>query len=381
MKLLSLIIFALSLLSSQAFSKVEIKGLDFKSFKSKGTLVIDYKGVLRGDPELKVSGKSIQVHIPNSKVSKTIQKKVSFSSNHKDTLLKAYQSTKTKSKIKADFAFDMGKKSDLVSLTIRDNRIELSFPRVAVALKAAPKHTEIVKTKAKKQPIKKEFLNEAYLNNLLKIEKKPAVKKDVLAAKAAPNKEIEKKGDSIKTALAAPTTANSLQGSKKSNFNLIEYVGKFVAFLGVILLLFYGVVTMMKKGFIKKGKLGFLNNTDQVSVISTTYIAPKKSLLLVKAHNQVFLVSNTDSGIHPISEIRDAAGLFKDGEKTISGQNFDSNYIEAEADKLIEQRVKLKEDIAVSNQESSKTSYTEVKEKVKFSDQLKKKVQNLKPLQ
>ena len=380
MKLLSLIIFALCLLSSQAFSKVEIKGLDFKSSKSKGTLVIDYKGVLRGDPELKVSGKSIQVHIPNSSVSKTIQKKVSFSSKHKDTMLKAYQSTKTQSKIKADFAFDMGKKSDLVSLTIRDNRIELSFPRIAVAVKSAPKHTSIVKTK--KEPIKKEFLNEAYLNNLLKIEKKPEAKKEKTVLERKNNKlELNKDADKINTTLAAPAGAKSLKGNTKSNFNLIEYVGKFVAFLGVILLLFYGVVTMMKKGFIKKGKLGFLNNTDQVSVISTTYIAPKKSLMLVKAHNQVFLVSNTDSGIHPISEIKDVAGLFKDGEKTISGQNFDSNFIEAEADKQIEQRVKLKEDIAVSNQESSKTSYKEVKEKVKFSDQLKKKVQNLKPLQ
>lgn len=371
MKILSLIVFALCLLSSQAFSSVEINGLNFKSGKNKGTLVIDYKGVLRGDPELKISGNSIEVFIPNSKVTKTLERSVSFSSKQNDTTLKAFQSTRIKSKIKADFAFNMEKKSDLVSLTIRDNKIELNFPRVAVAPK-------VVET-ASKEPVKKDFLNEAYLNNLLKIEKKEQApqkakelalkRKDPLAAK-----------DNVNVAQAAAESTSSL-GAKKSNFNLIEYVGKFVAFLGVILLLFYGVVTLMKKGFIKKGKLGFLNNTDQVSVISTTYIAPKKSLMLVKAHNQVFLVSNTDSGIHPISEIRDVAGLFKSGEKTISGQNFDTNFLTAEEDEQIEDRVKLKEDITISNQESARASYKEVKEKVKFSDQLKKKVQNLKPLQ
>lgn len=378
MKILSLIVFALCLLSSQAFSSVEINGLDFKSGKNKGTLVIDYKGVLRGDPEMKISGKSIEIFIPNSKVKKSIERSVSFSSKHNDTLLKAYQSTKSKTKIKADFAFNVEKKSDLVSLTIRDNRIELNFPRVAVALKSAPEHTSI-KTAAQ-APVKKEFLNEAYLNNLLKIEKKPEV------AKKAKELTLKKKdplaaNDNVNVAQASTSKAANTFGNSKSKFNLLEYVGKFVAFLGLILLLFYGVVTLMKKGFIKKGKLGFLNNTDLVSVISTTYIAPKKSLMLVKAHNQVFLVSNTDSGIHPISEIRDVAGLFKGGEKTISGQNFDTNFITAEADDQIEDRVKLKEDITISNRESAKASYKEVKEKVKFSDQLKKKVQNLKPLQ
>ena len=136
----------------------------------------------------------------------------------------------------------------------------------------------------------------------------------------------------------------------------------------------------MKKGFLKRGKLGFLNNADQISVLNQTYIAPKKSLMLIKAHNQVFLVSNTDHGIHPISEIKDAAGLLKDGEKTISGHNFDTKLSDADEDKSIETKVKLKDDITKSNQESSLSSYLNVKDKVKFSDQLKKKVKNLKPL-
>ena len=94
--------------------------------------------------------------------------------------------------------------------------------------------------------------------------------------------------DKVSMSMAAAKTP-----SKKDNFSLMEYGGKFVAFLGLVLLLFYGLVTLMKKGFIKKGKLGFLNNAEQVSVLNQTFIGPKKSLMLVKAHNQVFLVSNT----------------------------------------------------------------------------------------
>src|SRR5690606_25564288 len=99
------------------------------------------------------------------------------------------------------------------------------------------------------------------------------------------------------------------------------------------------------------------------------------------AHNQVFLVSNTDSGIHPISEINDVAGLFKEGEKKIAGNNFDDSLGLANDNTASESKIKLKENIMESNRQSSLTDYLEVKDKVKFSDQIKKKVKNLKPLQ
>ena len=161
----------------------------------------------------------------------------------------------------------------------------------------------------------------------------------------------------------------------------METGGKFVASLGLILLLIYGVVLLMKKGFIKKGKLGFLSNADTISVISQNYIAPKKSLMLIRAHNQVFLVSNTETGIHPISEIKDAAGLLKGGEIAVSGHNFDTNLQEANDDEVNDEKITLKEDITQSNKKSSLSSYINVKEKVKFSEQIKSKVKNLKPLQ
>lgn len=361
----------LALFQASAFAKVTVKAVDFKKSAHRGHITISYDGVLRGEPELLITGKSIQVVIPNSKVKRAIEKSVSFSSKLKDTNLKAYQTTKNSSKVKASFAFNMQKKKDLVNLTFRDNKLVLSFPRKAVALKKTPKYSSIVK---KKKKVKKEFLNEDYLNKLL------TVKKPTKAEKAKTKKDLDQKATDIVNMAQAASTKTAPNNSKPS-INMVEYAGKFVAFLGVVLLLFYGVITLMKKGFIKKGKLGFLNNTDQVSVISTTHIAPKKSLMLIKAHNQVFLVSNTDAGIHPISEIKDPAGLFKEGEKTISGTNFDTRLSLADADGDIESKIKIKEDIMLSNQNSSKSSYGAVKDKVKFSDQLKKKVKDLKPLQ
>ncbi len=359
--------------SLAAQGSVTIEKLNFKKGSKTGMLSVEFKGNLKDYPELSINGKSIQVLIPNAKVSKPIEKSISFSSTLKDTQLRAYQSTKSSSKIKVLLPFNIEKMKDKVSLTIRDNRIELTFPRKVMPLKVAPKFGSILK-KTKKKSVKKDFLDEAYLNSLLKIDKKKTVKKEASVAVKKKSKDIMK--DKVSMSMAAAKTP-----SKKDNFSLMEYGGKFVAFLGLVLLLFYGLVTLMKKGFIKKGKLGFLNNAEQVSVLNQTFIGPKKSLMLVKAHNQVFLVSNTEAGIHAISEIKDVAGLLKGEEKSLTGHNFDTNLGTADSDTLLESRIKVKDDISLSNQASSLSDYGNVKEKVKFSDQLKKKVKGLKPLQ
>ena len=385
MRTYQLIIFLLAFISSSSFAKIEIKDIAFKKNPKKGTIIIEYSGELNNNfPELEIVGKAIQVSIPGAKVKKTIEKSVSFSSSMKDTMLRAYQTNTTTSKVKAMFPFNMEKRSAQVNISLKDKKIVLDFPRIKVKLAKKPQYGSIVK---KKNNVKKEFLNEDYLNKLLTIDdkksKKPVAKKEdkkeeLEKAQKIFNNLAKKNQDSVKTTLASPMRAT--ENTPKSSISLMEYGGKFVAFLGVVLLLFYGVVTLMKKGFISKGKLGFLNNADQISVLSQTYIAPKKSLMLIKAHNQVFLVSNTDSGIHPISEIADAAGLIKDGEKSIAGHNFDTKLTLANDDDLNDEKIKIKEDITKSNQASMLSSYENVKEKVSFSDQLKKKVKGLKPL-
>jgi len=197
-------------------------------------------------------------------------------------------------------------------------------------------------------------------------------------------------------------------GETKSNFSIMGYVGKFVAFLAVMIAGFYGVLTLFKKGIIKKGKLGFLNSTKLVEVLSTTHIAPKKSLIMIKAHKQVFLISNTEAGMTLVSEIKDVAGLIKTGEEEITGSNFDTNLNVANKTSI---QFKLKEvdtrnsygedddfemdslddmlnDSVPAKNAGKKTSTnalasiekTPVQDQVRFSDTIKNKVKNLKQL-
>jgi flagellar biogenesis protein FliO len=121
------------------------------------------------------------------------------------------------------------------------------------------------------------------------------------------------------------------------------YIGKFVAFLSMLLLGFYGVLQLFKKGIIKKGNLGFLNSTKLVEVLSTTHVAPKRSLMMVRAHKQVFLVASSETGIQYLSEIKDVAGLLKEGEKAIAGSNFDSEFTVAEK---IEKEFRMKDEVS-----------------------------------
>lgn len=372
MKLLVLLL----LMGQSAVAGVTLTKLDFKKTASQGKITVNFDGVMRGIPELKVLGEAIQVVIPDSKVKQNMEKSVSFSSGLKDTQIRAYQTTATQSKIKALLPFNIQKKSDLVTLKLENNHIELTFPRIKVSGKAAGK--KVAKQKSilpkKKTAVKKEFLNKDYLNNLLDIEKKDEAAKAPKVIKPT-SIETEAATDAVQTTQAAT------QNIGGKDFSLIKYGGKFVAFLGLVLMLFYGVISLMKKGFIKKGKLGFLGSTDKIMVLNQHYLAPKRSLMMIKAHNQVFLVSNTEAGIHPISEIRDVAGLIKDEEKTLVGHNFDSNLDFAEADPINDAKIKIKEDISESNKESSLSSYNQIKDKIKFSDQIKEKVKGLKSLQ
>ena len=184
----------------------------------------------------------------------------------------------------------------------------------------------------------------------------------------------------------------------KSSFSLTSYIGTFVAFLSLMILGFYGVLTLVKKGVIKKGKLGFLHSTKLVEVISTTHVAPKRTLMMVKAHKQIFLISNTESGMQLVSEINDVSGLIKTGEEELMGSNFDTNLFKATKK---EKEFKLKED-SVANDYTlddmlndnegvgvdksithalKEIEKSPVKDQVRFSDQIKTKLKQMKQIQ
>jgi len=369
-------------ISLQSLAAVNVKDLSLSSESGRGIMTIKYSGNLVDYPELKINQNSIEVLIPNAKVSKSINKKLSFVTKNKYTRISAKQLKSNTARVKTIIPYTVKNVKEKISLVLRDKKIILSFPKlpaesiyVSKREKAESNKKKIVK-KNKVKRVEKDLLNEDYLNSLINQEKGNSD-----GVKLAKNSKDEVKLTQSSVTKKSNSKPQGVVTGGKNTFSLVEYGGKFIAFLGFVLLLFYGIVTLMKKGVIKKGRLGFLNNTDQVSVLSQTYIAPKKSLMLIKAHNQVFLVSNTDSGIHPISEIKDVSGLLKDGEKIIAGDNFDDSLGSANLDSSTSKKVKIKEDITQSNKQSSLSSLMGVKDRVKFSDQIKKKVKGLKPLQ
>lgn len=382
-KNLIILIFTLAL-TANTWAKVKIQDVSFSDSNGKEAKVsIKMTGVMNETPELTVKDQMIQIAIPNSYVWPKIEKKATISKNF-DTTLLAYQYDKDLVRFRVLLPYSLNGKESLVSLTLKDGKIELNFPKLK------SKSTSLIKKRKRVSRTKKKSIekyDESYLEALIK-NKEVAAKNEKIKRTKNPKNITDKVNLALSSVEKAPSNID------KSSFSLTGYIGKFVAFLGVILLGFFAVMTLMRKGVLKKGKLGFLNSTKVVEVLNTTYIGPKKSVLMVRAHNQVFLLGSSDKGINLLSEISDVAGLLKEGEKQVSGMNFDTSLNTANDD---EKTFKLKEvktqDIANNNLEANNPSSNKLKsladlidgkdekKSVKFSDQIKSKVKNLKQLQ
>ena len=384
--LLVLLFCIIMMVPSQANSNVKVSGFNFVDKGLEGKVSIKLEGRLYGEPELTIKKNILQVAIPNSFVWPKIEKNITLK-NSFDTKVMAYQYDKNTVRFRALLPYDLTGKEGKVGILLKDKGIEVVFPkaktRVTAKAPAAP-----IKKRAVRNKKKAGDYDESYLQKLLsdkknykglptrKIAEKPL---QLLGAKK-PAKTDKKTTDEVSMALAAG------EKSPKSSFSLTSYIGKFVAFLAVVLLLFYGVVNLMRKGALKKGKLGFLNSTKAVEVLNTTYVGPKRSILMVRAHNQVFLVGSSEAGLQPLGEISDTTGLMKEGEKALAGTNFDTNLGSAET---TPKEFKLKENIEQSAESNdsivaklaSSLDQEPVEDKVKLSDQIKSKVKGLKSLQ
>ncbi len=348
---------ALFILNTSIFAKIQIKDIHLVETGQTGQAEIVLNGELRDIPEITVKEKMIQVAIPGATVWPKIEKKVSVNQKF-DANLMAYQYNKKLVRFRIHLPFSLKGKETQVNLTLKDNKILLNFPK----LKSVKKITNL---KKKAKPIEAEAYDESYLNKLLNdqetIGKDQLVEKAPVVSKGA----LEENSDRVKSAFSAP------RKEPKSSFSLVGYVGKFIAFLTLILVCFYGIIRLIKKGALKKGRLGFLKSSDTIEVLNTTYVGPKRNLMMVKVHNQVFLIGNSEKGMDLISELKDTAGIVKKGEASITGNNFDTDL-----DATPEKNFTLKEDIeaiAAENNEAVRTP-------IKLADQIKDKLKNLKPL-
>ena len=386
--------FAISLLAltltSVALAGVKVTSVELTTNGNHGYVNIALDGRSNDLPDIKVYGKIIEVTVANADGFNAIFKNV------KGAQLSA-NSLNGKAVVKAVLPYDVS--SESVEVGFKNSNIEVIFPRgkvvkentTAVAAPVlAPK--EVIKPVLEKtldqkaeNKVAKDLLNEDYLNKLMKEENAPkagfaeanTVKADEINVKQAAIAKIETK---------IPTKSKHVPMaiSSSNNFSFAGYAAKFTIFLAVVLGLFYGVVQLLKKGVFSRGKLGFLNNTKMIEVLSTTYIAPKRSLMIVKAHKQIFLVANSETGFTFLSEMTDTSGLMKEGEKFVTGSNFDMNLGSAEKTEESEMLIKLKENIMESspvNEERGLSKIAIAKDIVKFSDELKKKAKKLKPIE
>lgn len=381
MKKLVLLLSLVLVFAAQA--KVKVNDVELAAQDAQGKITVSISGTVKGSPEISIKNSVLQLVIPDSVVWPKIEKKVSVTGADFDTTLMAYQFDKESVRIRAVLPYSLTGKEKQVSVSIKDGKVELTFPRQGQA--DVPKAAQV--QNERKPAIEK--LDESYLQKLMdekeegKAEAAPKADEKV-ALNDAQQKPTE---DKVKTA------QSSVKKESNDAFSFTTYVGKFVAFLGLVLLLFYGAVNLLKKGVLKKSKIALFQNMKAIEVLNTTYIGPKKNLMMVKAHNQVFLIGTSEAGIQFLSEIKDVTGLIKNGEKDEIGDNFDMNLDTAE---IAGKEMKLKE--AYNQQADFEEERTarpqgkldnfladapvkEVKDQVKFSDQIRNKIKGMRPLQ
>lgn len=385
-QLLSLTLSILASLSAHA--GVKVTSLDLKTSGANGYVNVTLEGRSNDMPDIKVYGKTIEITLTEAEAFESISKNVS------GALLSA-NVLNGKVIVKAILPYDV--RADGVDLSWKNKNIEVIFPRgqvtketttarfdsdraVAPVKPVIPKKAENPVLTKIENSVLKEALNEDYLNNLMKDDLTKTAKRE-----AQLNLVTDKK-DEIKIQQAGIEKSKIVDETKalKSNdsFSFAGYAVKFTVFLAMVLGLFYGVVQILKKGVFSRGKLGFLNNSQMIQVLSTTYVAPKRSIMVVKAHNQIFLVANSENGLQFLSEMTDTTGLIKEGEKIVTGTNFDLNLGTAEST-ATDTSFKIKTNINESapEPETKGIAALTAKDIVKFSDELKKKAKKLKPIE
>lgn len=381
MKKLTVVIFAFFSFSLNA-QDVVIKSLEAKT----GAVVIKMSGDINVNPNLTVKDKTVELIIPNAHVNSKIERKIN------EIILTATQFDRDSVKVTAVFAKTLQGQEEQVNITLKENAIQINIPKFA--FKETPKSVNTPKVSRAPEMVgpavvvadkASEALDETYLT---KLENEQAKVQQIAEAKPIVETKKIAQVDTDRVTLAQAAVAKMPAQTSKSSFSIAGYIGKFIAFLSLMILGFYGVLTLFKKGVIKKGRLGFLHSTKLVEVLSTTHVAPKRTLMMVKAHKQVFLISNSETGMQLISEIQDVTGLIKGGEQEITGSNFDTNLMEAD---ITEKEFKLKEvrdsadfsfdDMLNDTPAAKSIAKTPVKDEVRLSDQIKSKIKNLKQLQ
>ncbi len=372
--LLSLILLTLS---TNAEAKNKITSVNYSKENNFGVVRIDLKNKYKEIPELTIRDNTVQVEVPNSIVWPKIEKQFSLHKSF-DSQLLAYQFNKNLVRVRAVLPYSIKGKEDRVSIVQEDTYLKMYFPleqstTSAIRKTITKKDSEEASKIAAKKTANTNY-DESYLEKLLK---------DKTEIKAEPKKqEVTNSNESfLKEVLKDNVSTKSAANVKESSntFDMSSYVFKFIGFFALLIGGVYLLLNLFRKGMLKRSGLGFFSNAKMVEVLSTTYIAPKRSILVLRVHEQVFLVAQSEKGMDFLTEIEDTTAFIKEGEKQIIGNNFDTNLLSAgEKNK----EFKLKE-LVTGNEEKVEISNQAVKEKKEnsLSSQIKNKIKDLKQLQ
>jgi len=356
-QLTAIFIFACSLC---AYGKVQVQNIKYFDVNDKnGKIVITLKGNWDIEPKLKINSYMIQIELKDTYVWPKIEQKVQIGDHDLDSTIMAYQYTKDIVRIRAIFPYKLDDIVSQVKLKKDGRQLVIHFPKKSFNKSSTVK--------------KKDNLNEDFLNELIS-QSKDMKKEEKGKIPGGMYKDLDS-NVSLKLSSLKKDPVKK-ETSYLSSFS--KQMIKFVFFTFLVIGLFYFLVNLVKKGVVGRSKLGFLNNSPMVTILSNNYIAPKRSLVTVKVHNQIFLLSSSESGISFLAEINDTSGFVKEGEKYLTGKNFDTAVDKSNQNESIDSKVKLKNNIEESG--SLPHEIARAKEKVTFSEQLRKKVRGLRPL-
>ncbi len=372
------------ILATSSFAKVKITKLDYKNDNNFGVVTINLDGELKTTPELTIKDDMVQLAIPNSFVWPKIENQVSINKKFDSTIM-AYQFDKDLVRVRANLPYDLKGKENKVSVVLGEKSISLYFPKFDVKtngqkVASAVKHVE---QEAPAHNVKGDAYDESYLSKLLKDKEAKAAKTANTISQVESGLNNERNKSQTEIVDQVKTKASALA---KNDFNFSSYIFKFIGFFALLVAGLYGAFNFFKKGMLKKSGLGFFTSAKMVEVLSTTYLGPKRSILVVRAHKQVFLVAQSEKGMDFLTEIKDTAAFIKEGEKEVIGSNFDTNLEKASS---IDKDFKLKEMIQATEKKNEvRPEYNAAaevtrtqKDKVSLSKQIKSKVKELKQFQ
>jgi len=104
--------------------------------------------------------------------------------------------------------------------------------------------------------------------------------------------------------------------------SLFTVLGKGIGALLLIMLMIYGVVWLLRY-LMNKKNIGSIA-ASSIRVISTTYIAPKKSVTLLQVYDKAVLIGITENSMDALIELEEDAGwkeLISEAQETVHSES------------------------------------------------------------